>query len=182
MKKILFLILLLTVWALPVAGHGTSLSLNKKQAGPGDTIVAKGAGLGKNAAITITLEGILNTYPLGEARGNDHGEFEMEIVIPADLKPGSYTVKAQAGDDSASAPLKIVRGVSATAEERQNAAPHEEETPAEHEMDAGEGSEEHATLTEPLQLNRSSSGSETAAVWGLILVSVLAGSLLWFKN
>lgn len=181
MKKILFLILLLTVWALPATGHGTSLSLNKKQAGPGEKIEVKGAGLGQNAAIKLTLEGVLDTHPLGEARGNDHGEFKIEIVIPAGLKPGNYTVKAQAGKDSASAPLKIVKGAAPEKNEHQNAAP-QEEAPSEHEPGAEEGSEEHAALTEPLQLNRSWSGSETASAWALILMSALGGALLWFKN
>lgn len=181
MKKILFLILLLTVWVLPATGHGTSLSLNKKQARPGETIAVKGAGLGKNAAITITLEGVLSTHPLREARGNDHGEFQIEIVIPSELKPGSYTVKAQAGDDSASAPLKIVKGVPPTADDHQDAAPHEEETPSEHEPEADGGAEEHASI-EPLQLNRSWSGGETAAAWALILLSAVVGGLLWFRK
>jgi hypothetical protein len=181
MNRIIFLSLVLALLALPAAGHETSLSVSPSQVQAGDRIEVKGAGLGENATITLTLEGVLNTYPLGEVLGNAHGEFHAEVVIPAELKPGGYTLKAQAGDIAASAPLKVVKRAAPMANEEKPEAALPEQEPGDPEH-GGEGrAEEHASL-EPLQLDRAWSPSETATIWGLIVIAAFVGSLLWFKN
>ena len=181
MKRILFLSLVLGMSALSATGHETALSLSRTQVQPGDRIEVRGAGLGENATITLTLEGILNTYPLGEALGNAHGEFHAEVVIPAELKPGSYAVKAQAGTAAASASLKVVKRAAPMANEEKPEAALPEQEPGDLEH-GGEGrGEEHASL-EPLQLDRAWSPSETATIWGFIVIAAFVGSLLWFKS
>ncbi len=180
-KRILFLSLVLGLSTLSAPGHEASLSLSRNQVQPGDRIEVRGAGLGENAVIELTLEGVLNTYPLGEAQGNAHGEFQAEVVIPAEVKPGTYTIKAHAGTTVASAPLRVAKGgvPSADKEKLGTALQEQESTGPVH---AAEGeAQEHASL-EPLQLDRSWSTSETATAWGLMLVAALIGSLLWFKR
>lgn len=181
MKRIIFLSLVLAVWTLPAAAHGTSLSLRPSQVQPGDRLAVEGAGLGENPVIQLTLEGALNTYPLGEAQGNAHGEFQAEVLIPAEVKPGSYTVVAQAGTTTVSAPLRVAKRdvLRGDAEKPGTTLQEQESTGAEH--GAKERSEEHASL-EPLQLDRSWSPSETTTAWGLILLAALVGGLLWFKR
>ncbi len=181
MKRILFLSLVLGLSTLSATGHEASLSLSRNQVQPGDGIEVRGAGLGENALIILTLEGVLNTYPLGEARGNAHGEFHAEVVIPAELKPGGYTVKARVGTTAASAPLRVAKGGSPLGdEEKPGTALQEQESTRPVHGAEGEA-QEHASL-EPLQLDRSWSTSETTAAWGLMLVAALIGSLLWFKR
>lgn len=123
----------------------------------------------------------MNTYPLGEVLGNAHGEFHAEVVIPAELKPGGYAVKAQAETAAASAPLRVAKGgvPSADKEKPGTALQEQESTRPVH---AAEGeAQEHASL-EPLQLDRAWSPSETATIWGLIVIAAFVGSLLWFKS
>ena len=181
MKRILFLSLVLGLSTLSATGHEASLSLSRNQVQPGDGIEVRGAGLGENAVIELTLEGVLNTYPLGEAQGNAHGEFQAEVVIPAEVKLGTYTIKAHAGTTVASAPLRVAKGgVPSADKEKVGTALQEQESTGP--VHAAEGeAQEHASL-EPLQLDRSWSTGETATAWGLILVAVLVGGLLWFKR
>ncbi|MFQ5778805.1 MAG: hypothetical protein ACE5IP_12435 [Terriglobia bacterium] len=166
MRRILFLSLVLTVAALPAGAHGTSLSLSHTQVQPGQQIEVKGTGVGENAAVEITLEGALNTYRLGSAQGNAHGEFQLEVVIPAEVKPGSYTVKGQAGTAVASAPLRVAPQAPGTSEAES----------------VGEERNQAPASLEPLSLDRSRGAGETVTVWGLILLAVFAGGLLWFKD
>lgn len=165
MKRVIFLTFLVGLLALPAAGHGTSLSLSRSQVQPGERIKVKGGGWGENAVIELTLEGALNTYPLGKAQGNAHGEFQAEVLIPAEAKPGNYTLNAQAGTTAASAPLRVAPGGAPAASEP-----------------GAEGTAEERASLEPLQLDRSWSRSETAVVWALIVAAALVGGLLWFRK
>lgn len=181
MKRTIFLSLILLGGALLGAAHGTSLSLSRNRVQPGDRIAIKGVGVGENAVIEITLEGALNSYPLGEVQGNAHGEFQAEVLIPTEVNPGTYTLKAHAGTTAASAPLRVTRsGVPAANKEKLGAALRTQEPVGRGQGAAGEA-EAHPSL-EPLQLDRAWSRSETATAWGLILLAALVGSLLWFRS
>ena len=174
MKRAILIVLFLALSATSAMGHGKSLSVDPGQVRPGEQVAIKGAGLGHSETIKLTLEGALNTYPLGEVQGDAHGGFQIEAVVPKDVKPGSYTVKAQAGSSSASAALKVLElaaPIVPITHQHGGGAPHGEKAKM----------ETHASLT-PLQLRHTRSTGETATIWGLILLAALGGGLLWFKS
>lgn len=181
MKRTLLLGLLLTLLAFPLVGHETSLSLSHTQIQPGNRVEVRGAGLSSNAPIKLALEGVLETYSLGEVQGNAHGQFLVEVVIPLEVKPGSYTLKAQAGPTAASSPLKVLNQAVSMANEEKPETVTQEQKSTRPGL-GGEGRTEDRASLEPLQLDRSWSPSEMATVWGLIVVAALFGSFLWFKR
>ncbi len=77
----------------------------------GDQITITGTEMEPGEVFAITLEGVSGSVPLGEAAVTDEGErgsFTATFTIPADIAPGSYTVRAatEAGE-SAEADLTV---------------------------------------------------------------------------
>jgi hypothetical protein len=181
MKRAMLLGLVGALLALPLSGHEKSLSVKLGEAQPGDHIHVTGAGItGKNAKIKLSLEGALNVYPLVEVQGNAHGEFQVEVAIPAEVVPGSYMVKAEAGITTAYAPLKIVAGAAPAADEHWTPQAHEH-GPRHATASAGAEANMHTAL-KPLLLSHTRRPSETVTIWSLIAAALLLCGLLWFKS
>jgi len=181
MKRAILLGLVVTLVALPLSGHEKSLSVKPSEVQPGDHIHVTGAGItGKNAKVTLSLEGAVNTYSLVEVQGNAHGEFQVEVAIPMEVAPGSYMVKAEGGITAAYAPLKVVARAAPTTDEHRTPPAHEH-GPRHQTVSAGAESDMHVAL-KPLLLSHTRRPSESVTIWGLIAVALLLGSLVWFKS
>lgn len=177
MKRSLVISFLIVLSAARAMGHGKSLSVNPSQVEPTGKISIKGAGLGHNQTVKLALQGALTSYPLGEAPGNAHGEFQLEAVVPQDVKPGSYTVTAQVGDSSASASLKVLAPASAATTAPM---PHEPE-PGATQAEKEPSPSETPMSVEPLPLRHTRTLGERATIWGLIILATVAGVVLWSK-
>lgn len=97
------------VWLLPgtVRAHGEPVIVVKPISVPaGGEILVSGTEMEDGEVFVVTLEGITTSIPLGEAAVVDEG-FEMTLIIPADVPPGSYRVQASTGEETASADLTV---------------------------------------------------------------------------
>jgi hypothetical protein len=56
---------------------------------PGQTVTVTGSGYPPNSEVTITLTGGI---VLGTVTTDDTGSFSVDVVIPADLEPGEYSI------------------------------------------------------------------------------------------
>ena len=174
--------LLLTVGTISAFAHGTSLKVDKATAAPGETITLKGEGI-TGGEIKLTLSGVQD-YPLGTAKGDEHGRFEARVTLPADVRPGDYMVIAESGK-RATAKLKVREGAPAAAAAGQD---HTALPPASREHQGGmkgaggmegmEGMGEKHAEAGPMEVQRPGGAGEAAARWGIILGSVALGVLL----
>jgi len=94
-----------------------TITLSAKQVAPGSELVIRGAKLAKGGSVRLELRGVLATVNFGRVRADTAGAFEQRVTIPADARPGQYTVAAIAadGDVSAQADLVVAAASSATA-------------------------------------------------------------------
>lgn len=170
-----YLIRLLCVSVILGAGsvafaHGTSLKVDKKTATPGETVTVKGEGIGSNAAITLTLQGVTQDYSLGEAQGNEHGVFEKQVVIPGDVRLGNYTVVASEGSSKATTKLAVM------------AAGHDSESmPGMDKSEHGKA-DMHEANAGPMEIERSTTTAERVAAWAMVLASTVLGVGLLFRE
>ena len=167
-KAIPFFVFLLLA-PIVIYAHGTSVKLDKQSAAPGETITVKGEGISANGEIKLLLRG-MQDYALGTARGDEHGRFEQQVTLPAEIHPGDYSFVAE-GEKTASARLKIVAAQGGQMGEMKQppALPeHERGMPGMNEMasDAKAG---------PMEVERPAGGREAVARWAIVLVSLLAG-------
>ncbi|MCI0486586.1 MAG: hypothetical protein L0229_08295 [Blastocatellia bacterium] len=170
----LLIILSAGSWAY---AHTTSLKIDKKAATPGETITLTGKGIGSGSEIKIIMQGVARDYPLGEAQGDEHGQFEKQVTLSGDVQPGTYTVIASSGNKKATARLVIEAAVA------QETDPQKDETTkggSEHRAEqSGHGEGEMAGMeharAEPMEIQRSRSVVETIAMWSIVLVSSLLG-------
>jgi len=142
--------------------HGTSLKVDKASVAAGEVIMLKGEGIAVNAEIRLSLTG-LQDYNLGTAKGDEHGRFQQQVTLPADIKPGNYLVVAE-GEKRATAKLKIVPG-----QARLPLATQEHQQTGMHNM---EGTEAKAG---PMEVTRPGGSGETVARWAIVLVSIVIG-------
>ena len=162
-----------------VFAHGTSLKLDKKSAAPGETITVKGEGIGSNATITITLQGVTQDYSLGGAQGNEHGVFETQVVLPGDVRPGNYTVVAAAGSSKATTKLAVAQSA------RQGSSSQEGHgggaMPGMAKSEHGEAGMGEAN-PEPMEIQRSVTTAEKVVAWAMVLASAVLGVGLLFRE
>lgn len=126
----------------------------------GGQVTVVGTDMEPGQQFAITLEGVTNSIPLGEAiaiasADGEEGGFEITFAVPADAPPGWYTVRAAtAGGKTAVTDLTVT-------------APTEEAT------------NQSATVLEPTgelhQLDRSKSMGEILGVVIVILASMGLG-------
>jgi hypothetical protein len=83
---------------------------------PGDVITVKGDLLGPNSEVEVRVIGAGVDVDLGEIETDDEGDFRAELRLPADLKPGTYQVRA-IGAKSATTQITVVGGAGAAATE-----------------------------------------------------------------
>jgi hypothetical protein len=116
MKTFLFvsvttLAALLVFAAVPparAAAHGgASVAVSPTAAAPGDQIQVDVKGYENTILVSITLEGVSGSIPLGTVTTDASGDAMTSVMIPDGVKPGSYSVKAVGGDDNETAELAI---------------------------------------------------------------------------
>jgi len=92
----------------PVSAHaGASVALTPTAAAPGDQLQVKIEGYENSTLVSITLEGISGSTPLGTVTTDASGAATTSVMIPDGVQPGSYTVKAVGADDNETADLSI---------------------------------------------------------------------------
>ncbi len=102
--RLAFVLAALGLAATPLSAHEKgALRLNTKQAAPGDTVIARGTKLAKQAAFRLEVRGALQTFTFGSVHTDATGSFEMRLPLPPDAKPGGYLVVAVASDGDVSA-------------------------------------------------------------------------------
>jgi len=172
MIRLIGVVVLLVTSAIPAFSHGTSLKIDKTSAAPGDVITLRGEGISENGEIKLTLTGIQD-YALGTAQGDEHGRFEKQITLPADVRPGNYTLLAE-GKGKASAKLSIVASMREGAGATQQGLP-----PASMDHPTGmPGMEVNHAQAGPMEVQRPGGAVETALRWGLVLAAVTLGLAL----
>ena len=165
--SIVMLVLLLLA-PLVVQAHGTSVKLDKQSAAPGETITVKGEGISANGEIKLLLRG-MQDYALGTARGDEHGRFEQQVTLPAEIHPGDYSFVAE-GEKTVSARLKIVAGKGHMGEMKLPPVSQEHEQGM-----AGMTEMVSDAKPGPMEIERPAGGREAIARWAIVLVSLLAG-------
>lgn len=161
-------LVLLLLAPIVVQAHGTSVKLDKQSAAPGETITVKGEGISANGEIKLLLRG-MQDYALGTARGDEHGRFEQQVTLPAEVHPGDYSFVAE-GQKTASARLKIVASQDGHMGEMKL-------PPASQEHEQGMAGMEMVSDAKPgpMEVERPAGGREATARWAIVLVSLLAG-------
>ena len=175
---LLGLLALLPAGAVPAFAHGTSLKVDKATAAPGETITLKGEGVTGAGEIRLSLSGVQD-YQLGTAKGNEHGQFEARVTLPADVRPGDYLVVAE-NEKRATAKLKVAAGAAQAAGGQDHTAlpPASLEHQGMGDMKGmGETGEKHAEAG-PMEVQRPTGAGETAARVGVVLLSLVAGVAL----
>lgn len=96
------------------AHGGKSVTVQPLTAKPGEVITVKGAGLGNKSTIEVRVIGAGVDVDLGEVQADDTGSFTAQFTLPADLKSGSYQIKA-IGAESETTQLTVAGGAAASA-------------------------------------------------------------------
>jgi hypothetical protein len=114
-------ILLVALVALPpriAFAHGTGvLSLSSKQAFPGATITIFGAEFAHSSSVRLELRGILNKVVFGRVQTSGKGTFQQIVTIPANSKPGQYSIVAVAPDGDVAAQATLMIGETLASQE-----------------------------------------------------------------
>ena len=115
-------ILLVALMAFPLNGafaHGTgAIALSSKQTSPGVTITIFGTEFAPNSSVRLELRSILDKVVFGRVRTSGKGTFQQVVTIPANSKPGQYSIVAVApdGDVAAQATLIIAEAAAGSQE------------------------------------------------------------------
>lgn len=114
MKRILTISALVAVALLYVVGASLALADGGKGVvvkpltpKPGDEITVQGDLLGPNGEVEVRVIGNGVDVDLGEVRTDAEGDFTAQLTLPADLKPGTYQLKAT-GAESVTTELRVV--------------------------------------------------------------------------
>ena len=127
----LTLILALLVLASGAAlAHGdTSLGVQPLTPKPDEVITVKGEALGEDTEVEVRVIGQGEDVDLGEVQTDAEGDFTAEFRLPADLKPGTYQLKA-IGEESAEIQLTVEEGPAGSAAQEQPSEPVADEEAA----------------------------------------------------
>ncbi|HET9983493.1 MAG TPA: hypothetical protein VFQ38_07895 [Longimicrobiales bacterium] len=109
-RRWLVSLLFLALLAAPAVAHEHGrIYLGAPRASAGDSLALRGEKLSKATTFRVLLRGPLASYPLGEVKTDRAGAFQGAVRLPADARPGAYTVVLLApdGDVSARADLAL---------------------------------------------------------------------------
>ncbi len=156
--------MLALVTLLMAAVHGAVLKSTMESVEAGQVLPIVGADFHAGMTVTLSLVGVFDEHPVGEATASDEGGFTKEILIPASVRPGEYQVVAYepSGDRAAALDVTVLAATGGS-----EAADHD---------DAGghDDAEMMAATAEEMVIARSTSG----AGWGVIgLIVGFAGGL-----
>lgn len=164
---------LLFAVSAPVLGHETgTIRLTSKTLPAGGELVIRGEKLPKQATLRLQLRGALESFPLSEIRTDSLGAFNARLALPAEARPGSYTVVVLAPDDeiAARAALTITEPAPAGM------------SPAEHaKMDSmpGMAAMPHATA-DMMDVKTATTPGEWVGILAIIAASLAGGLVLLF--
>lgn len=114
--------------SVALADGATGVAVQPLTPRPGDVIKVKGDLLGPNSEVEVRVIGAGVDVDLGEVETDDEGDFKAEFRLPADLKPGTYQVRAT-GVKSATTQITVVGGAGAGSVDTMEAAPVLRERP-----------------------------------------------------
>lgn len=159
--SILIALLLTILSAGVVLSHGEpTITVQPQVAPPGSQITIIGSDMEDGEIFQITLEGMINTIPLGEASAKQDGDeagFRADFTLPSDLSTGSYTVQAATDEgETTTADLTIAASTQPMS------------------MNTGA----MAARAEPEVIDRSKPLVEVGSIAVLALLSALAGIVL----
>ena len=98
--------------------HGSgALSLSSKQASPGATITIFGTEFAHNSSVRIELRSILDKVVFGRVQTSAKGTFQQVVTIPANSKPGQYSIVAVAPDGDVAAQATLMIGEAVASQE-----------------------------------------------------------------
>ncbi|MFQ6046296.1 MAG: hypothetical protein ACE5PT_08055 [Gemmatimonadales bacterium] len=137
------------------------LKLASRNLPAGSSVRFAGEKFSRNTSLALVLVGTLGRIAVGKVRTDSAGGFTQELMVPADLRPGTYRLVAIApdGDEAATLDVTIL---------------------AAEELVVGEEASNDAPPTaEPLELERASSTVVTGlALLGIAFALVIGGALL----
>src|ERR1041385_4999449 len=85
---------------ISLVAHGTGqLKVDSKTLTPGQVLHLTGAKFPKNEPLDVLIAGPTGRTQLKHIQADDKGGFKDFVVIPADMKPGSYRIVLIASDD-----------------------------------------------------------------------------------
>ena len=135
MKRLTRLAAVLAITIFVSAGGGvafadgvTGVAVQPLTPRPGDVMTVKGDLLGPNSEVEVRVIGAGVDVDLGEVETDDEGDFKAEFRLPADLKPGTYQVRAT-GAKSATTQITVIGTAGATMADMMEAAPVLRERP-----------------------------------------------------
>ncbi len=88
--------------------HGAQVEVSPAQALPGASVTVMGTGFEAGTIVTVSLESASGVTTLGTAVADKDENFTLQVTIPASAAAGSYTLKASAGDDKATAEIMLM--------------------------------------------------------------------------
>jgi len=108
------LVIALTAWlwighAPTAVAHGgpPRVEIGAEQVSPGATLEVRGVNIAPEQRVAVALVGPNADFPLGVAVGDAHGDFTQIFILPTNLSPGTYSIRA-AGEN------RVIVGVSLT--------------------------------------------------------------------
>lgn len=183
MRRLVLSLPLLLLLAAPAGAHEHGrIYLGAPRATLGDTLAVRGEKLSKATTFKLELRGALASYPLGQAKTDAKGAFTATFRLPADAKPGDYTVVVVApdGDVSARANLALVAAPAApvaATPAAPKAAPADGQAEAMAGMPGMTAGSPHATAA-PMDLPRHAGTGQWIAIGALTLVCFGFGAWL----
>lgn len=135
MKRLAWLAMILAIsvvasggGSVALADGATVVAVQPLTPRPGDVILVKGDLLGPYSEVEVRVIGAGVDIDLGEVEADDEGDFKAEFRLPADLKPGTYQVRA-IGARSATTQITVIGGAGAASADTMEAAPVLRERP-----------------------------------------------------
>lgn len=142
---VLVLLMVLALAPGVALAHGdTSVAVQPLTPRPDQVITVKGEALGPKSEVEVRIVGNGADVDLGEVKADEEGDFSKEFRLPADLKPGTYQVKA-IGEESATTQITVQEGPAGSAAREEQ--PSDEAVPNE-EAGADEGATEEGAAEE----------------------------------
>jgi hypothetical protein len=101
------------------SAHGGTprLEISAERLSPGETFQIRGVDFEYDQAAEIALIGSQVDIPVAEVIADAEGIFIQNVILPADLAPGSYAVRARTYDHVVISPLITVWGTPITDEQ-----------------------------------------------------------------
>jgi methionine-rich copper-binding protein CopC len=98
---------IMSITSFAFAHGGAEVSVSPAAASPGGEVDVHVEGYGPETTVSVTLEGVRGSVLAGTVTTDSEGDATLTVTLPADLQPGSYSLKAAGGDDSETTDLSV---------------------------------------------------------------------------